>query len=235
MLFCISQFQGLLLTVSVLNPWWRLVALDLAFSMEGVAISWQLPSVPALPTKGNWASARARSCPSWRENSGRLSSSTSQSCWALPAPWSTNKLNLKTNYFSVRCLSLHCHMYTDRGICYRDTSYSYLKIFFQCAFSIKCDLLRCKKAQPAFPNCSCGNYLIQERDTGAGEWVTKTLIAFKYSNLHTEDQNTLQCSLEQISVSVFSEITKSLTGILRIICIALSTCICPCTAGKKSS
>lgn len=113
MLFCISQFPGLLLTVSVLNSWWRLVALDLAFSMEGVAISWQLPSVPALLTKGNWASARARSCSSWRQNSGRPSSSTSQRCWALLAPRSTNKLNLKTNYFSVRCLSLHCHTYTE--------------------------------------------------------------------------------------------------------------------------
>lgn len=93
--FCISQFPGLLLTMCVLNPWWRPVVLDLAFSMEGVAISWKLPSVPALPTKGNWASARARNCSPWRGNSGRPGSSASQNGWALLAPWSTNKLMTK--------------------------------------------------------------------------------------------------------------------------------------------
>lgn len=164
MLFCISQFPGLLLTVYVLKPWWRLVVLDLAFSMEGLAISWQPPSVPVLPIKGNWAPARDRSSSSWRENSGKPSSSTSQSCWVLLGPWSTNKLNFKTNYFSVRCLTLHCHN-VRRGIYYRDTSYSYFKSFFQYTFYIKCYSLKCKTAQPAFPNCSCGSYLIQERQT----------------------------------------------------------------------
>lgn len=99
MLFCISQFPGLLVTVCVLNPWWRPVALSLAFSTEGVAISWQLPSVPVLSIKGNWDSARTRRCFSWRENSGKPSKQRKSELLGFDCPLKHKQIKPQNKWF----------------------------------------------------------------------------------------------------------------------------------------
>lgn len=59
MLFCMSEFSGLLSTVAALHPWCRpegcqprLALLDFTISVKEAAVPWQLLSAPALLLRG---------------------------------------------------------------------------------------------------------------------------------------------------------------------------------------
>lgn len=112
-LFCISQFSGVLPAVPALDPWWRpkrcqprLAPPDFTFSVEGVAISCQLLSAPAPPERGEKSQTGQGAALHGEKNQGDPPSARvgiTGVGQTLKPPKSTNQLNLNfcQFYFSL--------------------------------------------------------------------------------------------------------------------------------------